>query len=319
METLLDWGLLWPRLFSPLLRLLLFMSCGLLLANLLEAMHWMRFIARMAAPLVRLGHMGESAAASFALAFFSPSSANAVLAEAHKSGKINRREVVLANLFNSTPAYLVHLPSLFMLAFSLLGPLALVYIGLTFLASCLRTVGTALAGFFLLPPVGGVEQKPEREKTDWRKMWALTLKRFKRRFSRMVMITVPIYCAFFLMQHFGWFAVAEEFMAAHLGVLDFLKPQALSVVAIYIAAENGAALSAAAALKDSGSLLPAEIVLALMVGNILSSPIRAVRHQFPSYAGFFSPGLALLLVIMNQLWRAASLVLVAWLYYAGIF
>ena len=35
-----------------------------------------------------------------------------------------------------------------------------------------------------------------------------------------------------------------------------------------------------------------EIVLVLLIGNILSSPIRAVRHQYPYYAGIFKPVLA---------------------------
>ncbi|MBA4358605.1 MAG: hypothetical protein C0405_12865, partial [Desulfovibrio sp.] len=53
-----------------------------------------------------------------------------------------------------------------------------------------------------------------------------------------------------------------------------------------------------------------ELVLALLVGNILSSPVRAVRHQFPYYAGIFKPGLALNLIISNQALRAASIALV---------
>lgn len=313
----MDWPLLWERLIFPLLRLLLVMSLGMLLANVLEAMHWTRFIAKLSAPLTRLGHMGESASAAFALAFFSPSSSNGILSEALQSGKITRRELVFANLFNSTPAYLVHLPSLFMLAFSFLGPLAFVYIGLTFLASCLRTCGTALAGrFFLPPPEYSQPAKPEQTaKTDWRATLQKTLKRLKRRIWRMALLTVPVYCAFFAMAHFGWFTALETFMAQHLGFLSFLKPEALSISAIYIAAENGAALSAAAALAYNATLTPQEIVLALMVGNILSSPIRAARHQFPSYAGFFAPATALLLVIMNQLLRAISLILVTWGYY----
>jgi hypothetical protein len=46
------------------------------------------------------------------------------------------------------------------------------------------------------------------------------------------------------------------------------------------------------------------------VGNILSSPVRAVRHQFPYYAGIFKPALALNLIISNQALRAGSIALV---------
>jgi hypothetical protein len=63
-----------------------------------------------------------------------------------------------------------------------------------------------------------------------------------------------------------------------------------------VAAEFTAGLAAAGALLAAGSMSSREIVLALLVGNILSSPIRALRHQYPYYAGIFKPGLAAQLI-----------------------
>ena len=51
-------------------------------------------------------------------------------------------------------------------------------------------------------------------------------------------------------------------------------------------------------------------MLALLVGNILSTPMRAFRHQFPYYAGIFKPKVAVRLIVHNQALRAASLVAV---------
>ena len=51
-----------------------------------------------------------------------------------------------------------------------------------------------------------------------------------------------------------------------------------------------------------------------MVGNILSTPMRAIRHQLPSYAGFYRPSLALRLILVNQGLRALSMALVTWIY-----
>jgi len=50
------------------------------------------------------------------------------------------------------------------------------------------------------------------------------------------------------------------------------------------------------------------------VGNILSSPMRAIRHQFPYYAGIFKPKLAAALIFWNQGVRIFSLVLVGTMY-----
>jgi hypothetical protein len=43
--------------------------------------------------------------------------------------------------------------------------------------------------------------------------------------------------------------------------------------------------------------------------------MRAVRHQFPYYAGIFKPALAMRLIVHNQSFRAASLLVVGVGYY----
>ena len=118
-----------------------------------------------------------------------------------------------------------------------------------------------------------------------------------------------------LLQRYGFFSLAEEWLAAHMGWLSFLKPQAMGIIVLHLAAELGAALGAAGSVLQTGALTPRDVVLALMVGNILSTPMRAIRHQLPSYTGFFRPALALRLILANQSLRAASMVLVTLLYY----
>ena len=54
---------LWHALFWPMLRLLLGLAVGLLIANLLEALRWTRYLARLAAPLARTAHLREVAGA----------------------------------------------------------------------------------------------------------------------------------------------------------------------------------------------------------------------------------------------------------------
>jgi hypothetical protein len=314
----MDGALLFEKLVLPLLRLMATMCVGLLLASLLESLHWTRFVARLAAPLARAGHLREVAAASFALAFFSPAASNSLLAEAHARGEITKGETVFANLFNSSPTFLVHLPTLFSLVFAFLGARAFVYVGLTFAATAVRTLGTVAAGRLMLPaPPPGCAACPEDSgrRRSWRETALTTVARFKKRITKLMVFTIPIYCVFFAAQQAGWFTAAEQWLAAHSSWFSFLNPKALSIVAMYLVSESGAALSAAASLADTGALAPREIILALLVGNIISSPMRAVRHQFPSYAGYFSPSLALRLVLMNQACRAVSLSLVAAAYY----
>ena len=318
----MDLTLYYDKLLLPLLRLAATMGIGLLAASLLESLHWTRFVARLAAPLARAGHLREVSAASFALAFFSPAASNSLLAEAHARGELSRGELVFANLFNSSPTFLVHLPTLFSLVFAFLGPLAFVYVGLTFAAAALRTSCTLLAGRLLLPvPEAGcvVCPKDDEGRRSWRETVDVTLRRFRKRIVKLLMFTVPIYILFFILQQAGLFAAAERWLAGHSDWLGFLNPKSLSIVAMHLVAESGAALSAAASMADTGSLAPREIIMALLAGNIISTPMRAVRHQFPSYAGYFTPALALRLVLANQACRAASLVLVTTAYYLYAF
>ena len=106
-DTLHSLALLWKGLLWPLLRLLLGLCVGLLLANLLEALRWTRHLARLAAPLAQTAHLREVAGASFSLAFVSPAAANGLLSDSHNLGELSSNELMLANLFNSLPVVLL--------------------------------------------------------------------------------------------------------------------------------------------------------------------------------------------------------------------
>lgn len=304
---------LWHGLAVPLTRLLLSVSVGLFVGTLIEALNWTRAVAKIAQPLVRLGRLKDVAGASFSLAFFSGAAANAMLAEAHDKGEMSRREIMLANLFNSLPTYFLHLPTLFFIAAPFIGTAAVLYVSLTVLAAFLRTAGIVLLGRIILPPLpeGCVACRlKDTPKWDWRAALDKTWKRFRRRLPRMVYYTIPIYVAFFFLKRWGVFDAMEAYMGEHIAFLSWLPPQAMGIIAFHMAAETTAGYAAAGALVQTGGLTVKELVLALLVGNILSSPVRAIRHQFPYYAGIFKPGLALNLIISNQSLRAASIALV---------
>lgn len=309
---------LWDGLGRPLLRLVLSMSVGLFVANCIESLNWTRGVARLAAPLVHLGHLRDVAGASFSLAFFSSVASNSLLAESYEKGELSRRELRFANLFNSLPSYFVHLPTLFFITWPVLGFPAVVYVGLTLLAAFLRTALTVAFGRVLLPPLpeGCVTCRLDgHESKGWRAGLRTAWVRFRKRMPKVIFFTVPTYAAIYFMQQAGWFTLAEAWMSRHMGALSFLRPEALGIVLLHLAAEFGAAVSAAGAVLGGGGLTEREIVLALLAGNVLSTPMRAFRHQFPSYAGYFKPALAVELIVVNQALRAASITLVGVGYY----
>ena len=311
--------MLWERLVWPLLRLLVFISLGLLVANFIEALSWTRWIALLAKPLARLGHMSDTAGASFSMAIFSGVAANTLLAEAYDKQTMSKKELVIANLFNSLPTYFTHLPTIFFITFPLIHAAAFIYVGMTVAAAILRTLSIVLVGRLILPQAASMPATPDvverRTPVDWQGAAHKSWKRFRKRIRKIIKFTVPIYVAIFIMHRVGYFRELETFAAQYLELIPWLSPQAMGIITLHLAAELTAGVAAAGALLQEGALSQREIILALLVGNILSSPLRAVRHQFPYYAGIFKPALAAQLIVFSQSFRIISLIAVGVVYY----
>ncbi len=249
------------------------------------------------------------------MALFSGISANTMLAEAYEKKNISKKELILSNLFNSLPTYFLHLPTVFFITAPLIKGAAFIYVGLTFGAAIFRTVTIVILSRYLLPPQKKAtdctteEMKEGKSGIDWKGAAEKSLKRFKKRIRKIIRFTVPIYILIFLMHRTGIFNSLERGMADYLSFLPWLTPQSMGIITLHIAAEFTAGLAAAGALLQEGSMTYREVILALLVGNVLSSPIRAIRHQFPYYAGIFQPKMATELIIYNQIFRVGSLML----------
>ena len=309
---------LWHGLGWPLIRLVASVSMGLLFANFIEALNWTRGLALLARPLIRLGNLSETAGASFSTAFFSGVGSNTILAEAYDQGRLNKKELVLANLFNSLPNYFIHLPTVFFLTAPLIKMAAFLYVGLTLLAALLRTALVLVAGRFLLAPRAGGDldaalaaHRPLTLRQAVDKAW----KRFRKRIRKIILFTVPIYTCIYLLQKIGLFRWLEHMLTEHLTLLSWLDPRSFGIVAAHVAAEFAAGLAVAGALIEAGTLDARQVVLALLVGNVLASPARTFRHQYPYYAGIFSPRLAAELVFCSQAFRIGSVIAVGIGYY----
>ncbi|MDH5297493.1 MAG: hypothetical protein OEV91_00555 [Desulfobulbaceae bacterium] len=308
----------WHHLGWPLVKLVFYVSLGLLVGNFIEALNWTRGLARLAAPLIRAGNLSDTTGASFSLAFFSGVAANTMLAEAYDQGKINRKELVLANLFNSLPTFFSHLPTVFCLTAPLIKMAAFLYTGLTLLAAILRTAVILVVGRFLLParPSADVEGiVNQHRRVTFREALDKAWLRFRRRIRKVLVFTLPIYTCIFFLNRFGLFVWLEHQMTEHLTLLSWLDPRGFGIVIAHVAAEFAAGLAAAGALLEAGTLEARQVVLALLVGNVLATPVRTFRHQYPYYAGIFSPRLAAELVFCGQAFRVGSIIVVGIGYY----
>ncbi|MGW8193526.1 MAG: hypothetical protein ACWGOX_04600, partial [Desulforhopalus sp.] len=305
------------HLIWPILRITFFITLGLFAATFIESLNWTDRLALFARPLIKAGRLSAVTGASFSVAFFSGVSANTILAEAFDQGQMSKRELILANLFNSLPRFFLHLPTVFFLTAPLIKLGAMIYVGLTFSAAILQTALVVLSGRILLPQTGPVATATEhkRKKMGWRGAVQKSFKRLKKRIPRILKFMIPVYLLFFLFSRYGLFTSIEEVLANKAWFLSWLNPQSLGIVVLHVTAEFSAGLAAASVLLAENSLSYKEVVLALLVGNILSTPIRAIRHQLPYYTGIYSPKLAAMLVGVSQAARGICVIFVAVLYF----
>ncbi len=240
-----------------------------------------------------------------------------MLAEAYDQKKMNIDELIFANLFNSLPRFFLHLPTVFFLTAPLIKGAAVIYVGLTFSAALLQTFLVVLGGRLFLSVKKYEEHTTiqTRKKTNWKQAFEKSVKRLRKRIIKILKFMIPVYTLFFLLNRFGFFTQLEDFIANRAWFLSWLNPQSLGIVILHISAEFSAGLAAASVLLAQNSLSYRDVVLALLAGNILAAPIRALRHQLPYYTGIFSPKLAVILVGISQSVRAFCVIMVAICYY----
>jgi hypothetical protein len=303
-------GVLYHHLVWPFGKLLLYLGLGLFIGQAIESLGWSARFGGRVQPLVSWGRFGPESAAAFSASFFSGILANTMLMSSYQDGKLNRRELTLSYLLNTgLPGFVLHLPTTFFILVPLTRQAGLIYLGLNLLAAILRTMGVlALARFSLdragagEPSVAAIRQTPKiRFETIWKK--------FQRRFLRLIFYTMPIYIVIFVAQQAGFFDWLRE-ATAGMVTFTFLPVESASVVIFSVAAEFSSGAAAAGALLSAGALTVPQTVVALMLGSIVATPVRALRHQLPTHAGIFSPILGTELLLTSQGLRIISLIIV---------
>lgn len=314
----LSWSAAGGRLMHPLLRLLGFILVGLMAGQVIEALGWTRALAIAARPVFRFGRLGHRCGAAFMAAFISGVTANAMLVEFYREEKITRQQLFLTNFINQFPAFFLHLPTTFFIVVPLTGQAGLLYFLLTFSAALLRTLLLLCYGRLRLPPTAAATPASADTSTaktpSFREIMAGVRRKLPRRMTMVAVYVIPIYVAVFLANTMGWFAFTQGALA-HLVVSSFIPVESLSMVVLSFVAEFTSGFAAAGALMDAGVLTVKQTVLALLIGNILAFPIRALRHQLPHYMGIFQPKMGTQLLVMGQALRVGSLIAIGLVYF----
>lgn len=308
---------LWEKVIRPLMRLTGFISIGLFIGLMVEGMGWTERLAVMARPFMRWGHLSQQMGAVFTTTFFSGTASLSMLMSFYQDGSLNRREVTLAVLLNTFPSFFLHLPTTFFIILPLTGKAGAIYLGLTFGAALLRLITIVTCSHFVLPLSGVVYNEKIFENKNWKGMAREAGKKLKSRLGKILMIILPVYLIIVLVSDMGFFLWLRKSLA--LGISSaFIPVEAMSVVIFSLVAEFTSGYAAAGAMLDAGTLDTFQTVLALLLGNIIAAPVRALRHQMPYYMGIFSPGLGAYLMLISQAFRIVSLMAVGLIFILGI-
>ena len=312
------------RIFLPVLWLMSIIVITLTMSAIIEGMGWSRSIARYARPLMKMGGFSDHVGVAFTTAFLSGVAANTMLLNAYEEGRITQRELILANLLNTgLPSYFLHLPTTMAIIVPLVGWAGAVYLGITFFAALLRTVFITWSGHIFLKKdrdisslsSEGINHTDLDEKRVYG--WSLAKMLIKRyllnRVLRIAYYTVPIYLGVVVTQRMGFFEWLQR-ESAHLIHMGAIPVESISIVVFTILAEFTAGAAVAGAMVHSGILTIKETVLALVFGNIIATPFRAIRHQLPRYMGIYRPRLGLTLLAAGQSLRLVSVIIVTLIY-----
>ena len=305
------------RIILPLVRLLVIIGVGLAVGQMIEAAGWTSRLGRLGAPLFRFARLGSRCSAAFSTAFFSVTAANAMLYDFWKEGKVTRHQLILTNLANQLPAFFLHLPTTIFIVLPLTGWAGGLYFLLTFLAAVLRLILVMLWGHWRLEvdtfDTSADDAAPPQARSR-QAVWSVIKQKLPSRLLAIATFVVPIYIAVGILNSAGMFNWVRQWLA-HWVTASIIPVEALSLVVLSFVAEFTSGFATAGALLQQGVFSTKQAVLALLIGNVVAFPIRALRHQLPRLMGIFAPKLGLQIIFLGQGFRIATLVAVALVFY----
>ena len=304
-----DFAIMKKGLMS-LLRLFSLVAVASFIGAILEYKTWTRFILFIAAPITRFGRLPAVCAAAFVTALLSQNAANTLIANSYRDGNITRREMFISALCNSFPALVSHSFRVLFPLLTLIGIAAVWYYSFTF------GVGIVMTFFFLL--ISRILNERDHKNNDsdndkvvtphspekivkqfsWREVLQKSLKRTLNTLLRLLYITAPIYLLIVYMAHNNLFDFWNKITPD--GLQHLLSPEIMTVFSARIGGLVNAAGIASEFLQEH-RIEHWQIVVAFMIGNVLTNPIRTVRRNLPMAMGIFphSDGLKIVLILQS--------------------
>ena len=329
----------WPRKGFLLAELSLFIALGVVLAQVLEVSGIVGYLAIIAWPVTKLGKLEKETAPAFLMAFQSGAIANSMLVSSRSDGSIDGRQLYTSVFVVSCLSLFAHLPTYVLPIGSVLGAEATVAIfGVRLVAIVLEIILVLTVSRFIMKPwltrraqVGTSAVTPEqlaaaeesRRKAEARiqrraGFWVTVWKRSRRTLVRLLVLLIPTYAVMAILEYSGFFRWLTK-AAPGLFRFSFLPVESMAVIpAQAMSLYNGAV--AAANFVDSGSMTVQQAVLTILIGSIVTAPVRTLKHALPTYLAVLGPRAGLVMAVSAQVLRVvflAACTAVLWMLWNG--
>jgi hypothetical protein len=306
----------WPRKGLMLLELVLFISAGVLIGQMLEVSGCVKLLSVLTLPLTGLGKLSREAGPAFLMAFQSGAIANSMLVSQRDSGQLNNRELYTSVYVVSALSLFAHLPTFVVpigIAFGWEATFAL--FGVRFAAIAMQIILTLILSRVVIRRLNIGQQlsikeqiTPVRESRRKKgKFWPTIWQRSRKTLTRLIIYLIPTFILMAGLEYYGAFKWLATEMP-QLFTFSFLPPQSLVVIpAQALSLYNGAI--AAANFVDSGSMTVHQAVIIILFGSMVTAPVRTLRHALPTYVAILGARPGLIMAVSAQLFRMMFLLL----------
>ncbi|KAF5419676.1 MAG: hypothetical protein C5S49_00295 [Candidatus Methanogaster sp.] len=288
-------------------------AIGILVTNYAINTGLMRKFNRLVLPISGRANISGVSALSVVTCMFSATAAYSMLSEERDAERITEREVIATTLISSFPGILSHLFTYFLpVVIPILGfTTGMIYICLRGLVALVKTfLGFVLARMWLgknvivtIPDGSSAHRqahKPDNDSAGGKNnsnAWKKSLKTTYRMLKRIVPVMfVTLFLVAILMET-GVFQDVSKIIEPVTAILGLESEIALVSATEILNTYSGLIL--ADSFFDTGALSTKGVLIALMLGNVISFSTRFAKHSLPLHVSLFGPKLGSKIVAIN--------------------
>ncbi len=302
------------KLIISIFYLFLATGIGCFLGAILEYKNWLKFSSFLTKPLVKLGNLSEVSGTAFITAFVSGNAANSAIASAYKENQISRREMIVSAIINTFPRKVNSMMRVIYII-PLLGKIGLFYILIQIGIGAIRTILVLFYNRIYSDNKSNnftsqdtlLEIKPDTWGWILKKSYSRTLKLW----GQIAKISIPIYILVKLLDLYKILELTQTYIPEF--ITNYCNADMITII-FARCANLISACKISSSFMIEHDLSSTQILIALLIGNIFTMPLRVLRRNIPATLGIFDKKDCLIIVIITQLFRLiANLIIIFYL------